>query len=124
MAEIQKQPLSVFLITLLRILLNLKIFDLKTLGYLTIRVKGFDGKGVTQCFIYNNFNHTSDNCPITSGCPKCGEPHLTRHCHIKQRDMTKSSASTARFMDTWEPATLRALLLTKTKVLPLTYSRA
>ncbi|GFS98731.1 PRE_C2HC domain-containing protein [Trichonephila clavipes] len=37
-----KRPLSIFLITLPRNLDNLKIFDLKTLSYLSIRVEGYD----------------------------------------------------------------------------------
>ncbi|GFT71777.1 probable RNA-directed DNA polymerase from transposon X-element [Trichonephila clavipes] len=37
-----KRPLPIFLITLPRNLDNLKIFDLKTLNYLSIRVEGYD----------------------------------------------------------------------------------
>ncbi|GFU22823.1 nucleic-acid-binding protein from transposon X-element [Trichonephila clavipes] len=80
-----KRPLPIFLITLPRNLDNLKIFDLKTLNYLSIRVEGYDGRGVTQCYTCNNFNHSSENCHLKPRCLKCGENHLTRDCPIKQK---------------------------------------
>ncbi|GFX03167.1 nucleic-acid-binding protein from transposon X-element [Trichonephila clavipes] len=80
-----KRPLPIFLITLPRNLDNLKIFDLKTLNYLSIRVEGYDGKGVTQCYTCKNFNHSSENCQLNPRCLKCGENHLTRDCPIKQK---------------------------------------
>ncbi|GFT15612.1 nucleic-acid-binding protein from transposon X-element [Trichonephila clavipes] len=80
-----KRVLPIFLITLPINLDNFKIFDLKTLSYLSIRVEGYNGKGVTQCDTCNNFNHTSENCYLNPRCLKCGENHLTRDCSIKQR---------------------------------------
>ncbi|GFS94961.1 nucleic-acid-binding protein from transposon X-element [Trichonephila clavipes] len=80
-----KRALPIFLITLPRNLDNLKIFDLKTLSYLSIRVEGYNGKGVTQCYTCNNFNHTSENCFLNPRWLKCGENHITRDCPIKQR---------------------------------------
>ncbi|GFT87216.1 nucleic-acid-binding protein from transposon X-element [Trichonephila clavipes] len=80
-----KRPLPIFLITLPRNLDNLKIFDLKTLSYLSIRVEGYDGKGVTQCYTCNNFNHSSENCHLNPRCLKCGDNHITRDCPIKQK---------------------------------------
>ncbi|GFX34186.1 nucleic-acid-binding protein from transposon X-element [Trichonephila clavipes] len=80
-----KRALPIFLITLTRNLDNLKIFDLKTLSYLSIRVEGYNGKGVTQCYTCNNFNHTSENCHLNPRCLKCGENHLARDCPIKQK---------------------------------------
>ncbi|GFX46359.1 nucleic-acid-binding protein from transposon X-element [Trichonephila clavipes] len=80
-----KRALRIFLITLPRNLDNLKIFDLKTLSYLSIRVEGYDGKGVTRCYTCNNFNHSSENCYLNPRCLKCGENHITRDCPIKQK---------------------------------------
>ncbi|GFY17288.1 nucleic-acid-binding protein from transposon X-element [Trichonephila clavipes] len=80
-----KRTLPIFLITLPRNLDNLKIFDLKTLSYLSIRVEGYDGKGVTQCYTCNNFNHSSENCHLNPRCLKCGENHITRDCPKKQK---------------------------------------
>ncbi|GFW75023.1 nucleic-acid-binding protein from transposon X-element [Trichonephila clavipes] len=80
-----KRALPIFLITLPRNLDNLKIFDLKTLSYLSIRVEGYDGKGVTQCYTCKNFNHSSENCYLNPKCLKCGENHITRDCLIKQK---------------------------------------
>ncbi|GFU73698.1 putative RNA-directed DNA polymerase from transposon X-element [Trichonephila clavipes] len=77
-----KRPLPIFLITLPRNLDNLKIFDLKTINYLSIRVEGYDGRGVTQYYTCNNFNHSSENCHLKPRCLKCGENHLTRDCPI------------------------------------------
>ncbi|GFT14933.1 nucleic-acid-binding protein from transposon X-element [Trichonephila clavipes] len=79
-----KRTLPTYLITLPRNLDNLKIFDLKTLSYLSIRVEGFNGKGVTQSYTCNNFNHSSENCHLNPRCLKCGENHLTRECPIKR----------------------------------------
>ncbi|GFW66678.1 nucleic-acid-binding protein from transposon X-element [Trichonephila clavipes] len=57
-----KNPLPVYMISLPRNITNLKIFDLKTLGHLSIRVEPYEGRGITQCFTCNNLNHTSENC--------------------------------------------------------------
>ncbi|GFX32237.1 nucleic-acid-binding protein from transposon X-element [Trichonephila clavipes] len=62
--NITLQLLPVFLVSLPRNLSNAKLFDLKTLSYLTIIVEGFDRKGAIQCFNCNQFNHTSDNCHL------------------------------------------------------------
>ncbi|GFX91420.1 PRE_C2HC domain-containing protein [Trichonephila clavipes] len=59
-----KRALPIFLIALPRNLDNLKIFDLKILSYLSIRVEGYNRKGVTQCYTCNNVNHTSENCHL------------------------------------------------------------
>ncbi|GFT17142.1 nucleic-acid-binding protein from transposon X-element [Trichonephila clavipes] len=67
-----KNPLPVY-ISLPRNITNLKIFDIKTLGYLSIRVEPYEGRGIAQCFTCNNFNHTSENCYITPRCLKCGK---------------------------------------------------
>ncbi|GFU16782.1 nucleic-acid-binding protein from transposon X-element [Trichonephila clavipes] len=63
-----KQPIPVFLVTLPRSIENLKIFHLKTLSYLSIRVEGYNGKGVTQCYTCNHFHHNSENCHLNPRC--------------------------------------------------------
>ncbi|GFX20614.1 nucleic-acid-binding protein from transposon X-element [Trichonephila clavipes] len=63
--RITKQTLPVFLVTLPRNLDNFKIFYITKLCYLTIRIEGYDGKGVTQCNSCNKFHHTAENCPFT-----------------------------------------------------------
>ncbi|GFV45012.1 nucleic-acid-binding protein from transposon X-element [Trichonephila clavipes] len=88
--RITKQKLPVFMITLPRNINNAKIFQLKTLSYLSIRVEGYEGTGVTQCYKCNRFNHTSDNCHMIPRCLKCGEAHQTKDCPI-QRVETASS---------------------------------
>ncbi|GFV20322.1 nucleic-acid-binding protein from transposon X-element [Trichonephila clavipes] len=67
---------------------NAKIFDLKTLSYLSIRVEGYDGKGVTQCYSCNRFNHTVENCHMAPRCIKCGQAHQTKDCTIQRVDNT------------------------------------
>ncbi|GFY07924.1 nucleic-acid-binding protein from transposon X-element [Trichonephila clavipes] len=84
--SISKQLLPIFLITLPRNLYNAKIFDLKTLSYLSISVNGFNRKGATQCFKCNLFNHTAENCHLTPRCLKCGNEHQTRECQIVKVD--------------------------------------
>ncbi|GFT68089.1 nucleic-acid-binding protein from transposon X-element [Trichonephila clavipes] len=86
--KITKQPLPVFLINLPRNIHNLKIFHLTLLCYLTVRVEGYDGKGVTQCYSCNKFHHTAENCHFTPRCLKCGEAHQTRECAIKKLENT------------------------------------
>ncbi|GFX41718.1 nucleic-acid-binding protein from transposon X-element [Trichonephila clavipes] len=80
-----KQPIPVFLVILPRNIENLKIFHLKTLSYLSIRVEGYNGKGVTQCYTCNHFHHNSDTCHLNPRCLKCGEGHITRECPITER---------------------------------------
>ncbi|GFT25389.1 nucleic-acid-binding protein from transposon X-element [Trichonephila clavipes] len=84
--NITKQPLSVFTISLPRNDFNMNIFNLKTLGYLSITVEGFESRGVIQCFQCNQFNHTAEHCHLTPKCLKCGENHQTRDCKIKMLD--------------------------------------
>ncbi|GFT36720.1 relaxin receptor 1, partial [Trichonephila clavipes] len=84
--NISKQLLPIFLITQPRNLTNAKIFDLKTLSYLSITVDGFNRKGATQCFKCNLFNHTAENCHLTPRCLNCGNEHQTRECQIVKVD--------------------------------------
>ncbi|GFX72544.1 nucleic-acid-binding protein from transposon X-element [Trichonephila clavipes] len=84
--NITKQLLSVFTISLPRNDFNLNIFNLKTLGYLSITVEGFESRGVIQCFQCNQFNHTAEHCNLTPKCLKCGDKHETRDCQIKKLD--------------------------------------
>ncbi|GFU92433.1 nucleic-acid-binding protein from transposon X-element [Trichonephila clavipes] len=67
---------------------NTKIFDLKYLSYLSIRVEGYEGKGVTQCYSCNRFNHTAQNCHMNPRCIKCGQAHQTKECPIKRVENT------------------------------------
>ncbi|GFU65190.1 nucleic-acid-binding protein from transposon X-element [Trichonephila clavipes] len=92
--NITKQLLPVFTISLPRNTFNENIFHLKTLGYLSITVEGFESRGVIQCFQCNQFNHTAEHCHLTPKCLKCGEKHQTRDCQIKRLDTP--SALTAR----------------------------
>ncbi|GFW34951.1 nucleic-acid-binding protein from transposon X-element [Trichonephila clavipes] len=84
--NITKQLLSVFSILLPRNTFNEGIFHLKTLGYLSITVEGFESRGVIQCFQCNQFNHTAEHCHLTPNSLKCGEKHQTRDCQIKRLD--------------------------------------
>ncbi|GFU03882.1 nucleic-acid-binding protein from transposon X-element [Trichonephila clavipes] len=78
-------PLPFFLITLPRNASNSKIFDIKTLGYLQVRVEGFLVRGITQCYNCNNFFHTASECRLKPRCLKCGKEHPTKQCPIKER---------------------------------------
>ncbi|GFW43808.1 nucleic-acid-binding protein from transposon X-element [Trichonephila clavipes] len=84
--NITKQLLPVFTISLPRNTFNENIFHLKTLGYLSITVEGFESRGVIQCFQCNQFNYTAEHCHLTPKCLKCGEKHQTRDCQIKRLD--------------------------------------
>ncbi|GFT05831.1 nucleic-acid-binding protein from transposon X-element [Trichonephila clavipes] len=82
--RITKQKLPVFLVTLPRDIHNSKIFDLNRLCYLTVNVEGYEGKGVTQCYSCNKFNHTADLCHLKPRCLKCGLSHQTKDCEINK----------------------------------------
>ncbi|GFU32007.1 nucleic-acid-binding protein from transposon X-element [Trichonephila clavipes] len=82
--RITKQKLPVFLITLPRNINNSKIFDLNRLCYLSVNVEGYEGKGVTQCYSCNKFNHTADLCHLKPRCLKCGLNHQTKDCEINK----------------------------------------
>ncbi|GFS65508.1 uncharacterized protein TNCV_2468961 [Trichonephila clavipes] len=62
-----------------------KNFDIKTLGYLQVRVEGFLVRGITQCYNCNNFFHTASECRLKPRCLKCGKEHPTKQCPIKER---------------------------------------
>ncbi|GFT63890.1 nucleic-acid-binding protein from transposon X-element [Trichonephila clavipes] len=82
--RITKQKLPVFLITLPRNINNSKIFHLNRLCYLSVNVEGYEGKGVTQCYSCNKFNHTADLCHLKPRCLKCGLNHQTKDCEINK----------------------------------------
>ncbi|GFX21647.1 nucleic-acid-binding protein from transposon X-element [Trichonephila clavipes] len=84
--NITKQLLPVFIISLPRNTFNENIFHLKTLGYLSVTVEGFESRGVIQCFQCDQFNHSAEHCHLTPKCLKCGEKHQTRDCQIKKLD--------------------------------------
>ncbi|GFT20255.1 nucleic-acid-binding protein from transposon X-element [Trichonephila clavipes] len=84
--RITKQTLPVFMVTLPRNINNANIFQIKTLSYLSIRVEGYEGTGVTQCYSCNRFNHTADNCHMIPRWLKCGEAHQTKDCPIQRVD--------------------------------------
>ncbi|GFV73338.1 uncharacterized protein TNCV_2898391 [Trichonephila clavipes] len=64
---------------------NQKTFDLKTVGYMQVKIEGYLIRGITQCFNCNNFFHTAENCHLKPRCLKCGKEHPTRQCPIKER---------------------------------------
>ncbi|GFS85343.1 PRE_C2HC domain-containing protein [Trichonephila clavipes] len=88
--RITKQKLPIFMVKLPRNINNAKSFDLKTLSYFSIRVDGYDGKGVMQCYFCNRFNHTAEreNCHMTPHCIKCGQAHEAKDCTIQRVDNT------------------------------------
>ncbi|GFW88428.1 nucleic-acid-binding protein from transposon X-element [Trichonephila clavipes] len=80
-----KTVLPFFQNTLPRNANNQKIFDLKTVGYIQVKIEGYLIRGITQCFNCNNFFHTVENCHLKPRCLKCGKEHPTRQCPIKER---------------------------------------
>ncbi|GFU14256.1 uncharacterized protein TNCV_3579271 [Trichonephila clavipes] len=72
-------------VTLPRNANNQKIFDLKTVGYMQVKIEGYLIRGITQCFNCNSFFHTAENCHLKPGCLKWGKEHPTRQCPIKER---------------------------------------
>ncbi|GFT12066.1 uncharacterized protein TNCV_726531 [Trichonephila clavipes] len=80
-----KTALPFFQVTLPRNANNQKIFDLKTVGYMQVKIESYLIRGITQCFNCNNFFHTAENCHLKPRCLKCGKEHPTRQCPIKER---------------------------------------
>ncbi|GFT36666.1 nucleic-acid-binding protein from transposon X-element [Trichonephila clavipes] len=72
MVELQKSPDSP------------DIFKLEKCCYLTVKIDTFNRRpGPTQCYNCNLFNHSSKACHIKTRCLKCGDPHKTGECPIK-----------------------------------------
>ncbi|GFY29324.1 RNA-directed DNA polymerase from mobile element jockey [Trichonephila clavipes] len=70
-----KKPHPVYMISLPRNITNLKIFDLKTLGYLSIRVEPYEGRDLenliqtsSDCIVIGDLNatHSAWNCTHNS----------------------------------------------------------
>ncbi|GFR17749.1 uncharacterized protein TNCT_11731 [Trichonephila clavata] len=60
--------------------------DLKTCCYMMITVDSFRKRpGANQCYNCNFFHHSSKNCHINMRCQKCGKPHKTNECPIKEK---------------------------------------
>ncbi|GFV84988.1 uncharacterized protein TNCV_838621 [Trichonephila clavipes] len=80
-----KTALPFFQVTLPGMPIIKKIFDLKTVGYMQVKIEGYLIRGITQCFNCNNFFRTAENCHLKPRCLKCGKEHPTRQCAIKER---------------------------------------
>ncbi|GFU95737.1 putative RNA-directed DNA polymerase from transposon BS [Trichonephila clavipes] len=62
------------------------IFKLKKCCYLAVQVDTFNrSPGVSQCYNCNLFNRSSKICQLHTRCLKCGEPHRTNDCPIKEK---------------------------------------
>ncbi|GFV41460.1 nucleic-acid-binding protein from transposon X-element [Trichonephila clavipes] len=93
--KITNQALPVFLVSLPRNLHNAKIINVNKLSYLTVKVDGYESRGVTQCYQCNNFNHTADNCHLKPRCLKnAGKP--IRRRNAKSKRLKQCSALTAK----------------------------
>ncbi|GFY58321.1 uncharacterized protein TNIN_340331 [Trichonephila inaurata madagascariensis] len=81
-----KSPLPIFLVELKKSPNSPDIFQLKKCCYLSVKVDNLNRRPeVTQCYICNLFNHSSKNCHMRTRCLKCGEPHKTIDCPIKDK---------------------------------------
>ncbi|GFX35261.1 nucleic-acid-binding protein from transposon X-element [Trichonephila clavipes] len=81
-----KFKLPIFMVELQKAPDSPDIFKLERYCYLTIKVGTFNRRpGPTQCYNCNLFNHSSVNCFIKTRCLKCGEPHKTGDCPIKEK---------------------------------------
>ncbi|GBN98670.1 Nucleic-acid-binding protein from transposon X-element [Araneus ventricosus] len=81
-----RQPLPMFLVELPNDKNAQKIYNIKTVGNLSITVESFRKKaGFTQCWNCNFFHHSSNNCQSEARCLKCGNSHKTADCEIKTK---------------------------------------
>ncbi|GFS92115.1 putative RNA-directed DNA polymerase from transposon X-element [Trichonephila clavipes] len=81
-----KVKLPIFMVELQRTPDSPDIFKIDTCCYLSIKVDTYNRRpGVAQCYNCNLFNHSSVNCHIQTRCLKCGEPHKTGDCFIKEK---------------------------------------
>jgi hypothetical protein len=70
-----------------------KIFDLKTICFLTINVEKPRKSGLaTQCHNCQWFHHTQRNCRVPPKCVKCGKDHASRDCQ-KTRESPATCAN-------------------------------
>ena len=89
--EITKLPL--FLITLDKTAETGKIYDIKYLLRLKIKIERYKGKmGISQCHRCQGFFHSQGACKHAPKCVKCGDDHLTKMC-TKTRDTPAKCAN-------------------------------
>ncbi|GFY10374.1 nucleic-acid-binding protein from transposon X-element [Trichonephila clavipes] len=81
-----KSPLPIFMVELEKKPDSPDIFKMKKCCCLTVQIDAFNRRpGVSQCYNYNLFNHSSKNCFMHTRCLKCGESHRTNECPIKEK---------------------------------------
>ncbi|GFV51374.1 nucleic-acid-binding protein from transposon X-element [Trichonephila clavipes] len=81
-----KSPLPIFMVELKKSPDSPDIFKLKKCCYLAVQVETFNSRpGVSQCYNCNLFNRSSKICHMHTRCLKCGEPHRTNDCPMKEK---------------------------------------
>ncbi|GBN60317.1 Nucleic-acid-binding protein from transposon X-element [Araneus ventricosus] len=82
----QKTLYPYFLVDVAKNENHLKIFNLKTIKHLNIKIEAFKRKNrVTICFKCSDFHHSAKNCQCNPRCIKCAGVHETRDCSIKNK---------------------------------------
>lgn len=78
-----KKPTNTFLVRLRKVGSWGKIWDLRKLLGVAIRVEEFHPKpGLPQCYRCQNFGHASFNCNLPVRCVKCAGNHYGRECPL------------------------------------------
>ncbi|KAK9884915.1 hypothetical protein WA026_009152 [Henosepilachna vigintioctopunctata] len=81
MTNAQKKPMPLFLVTLERTVEAKKIFDIKFVNRLAVRVESPKSKpGASQCHKCQRFHHGQSRCHAAARCVKCGGLHHSIQC--------------------------------------------
>lgn len=57
-----------------------EIFKLRSLFFISIRVKAYRTSGAAQCHNCQNVGYSSTHCNHAARCVKCGGNHITKNC--------------------------------------------
>ena len=75
-----RMPLPIFLLSLRPTADWQKVYTLKQVAYMAVKVQTFRARGFKICYRCQQFNHSSENCSMPPKCLKCAQGHLTRDC--------------------------------------------
>ncbi|GBM10256.1 hypothetical protein AVEN_49979-1 [Araneus ventricosus] len=76
----------IFLVEISKSLKVNELFQITRFNNFTVEIEKYKQKRkATMCFNYSEFYHSARNCKCKPRCIKCGEPHETRSCPIKEK---------------------------------------
>lgn len=87
--RISRQPMPLFLVCIEPNPNWTKIYEIKDIDKMYIKVESYHGSRVKQCYRCQQCGHSSITCKPTPLCVHCGDPHVPKDCRLGKNDKPK-----------------------------------